>query len=138
MTSIDPIPVGPFRSTLESRWASYLDDEGLRWKYEAFTIPLGSNRTYTPDFVVEVPTWKAASIGILIGSPHATVVVELKPTVQQAEADHRLERAAELMDNLCLMVIPRGFDWEAMTVPGEQVWRSREQSFQLFVQRVMG
>lgn len=137
MTNIEPIPVGPFRSTLESWWASYLDDEGLRWKYEKLRIPIGPG-TYTPDFVVQLAMRSVTTGNVRIDSDFVAVIVELKPTVEQAQADHRLRRASGLVDNLCMHVVPWGFDWRGFTVPGAQVWHSDEESFHLFIRRVLG
>lgn len=52
--------VDEFDSKLEAKRARYwsmlvLSGEIIRFKYHPFTIPIGPERTYTPDFLVEYP-----------------------------------------------------------------------------------
>lgn len=43
-----------FRSKLEAKWAVFLDNMQVQWKYEPFRVDLGYT-SYTPDFVIEYP-----------------------------------------------------------------------------------
>lgn len=130
MGRIKPIPTGQFRSRLESWWAAYLDDEGLEWKYEPMTVPLNHGWTYTPDFVVEVPV------------PHRgfeTIVVELKPNLDQGLADKRLWSLANKVDNICMMVMPADpFCWFGIAAFKDAIWDSEDESLELFIDGVLG
>lgn len=42
-----------FRSTWEANYARYLNEIGVKWKYESMTYSLGQDKTYTPDFILE-------------------------------------------------------------------------------------
>lgn len=47
-----------FLSSLEARWAFWLDQVGIRWRYEPVTLDLGDGLAYRPDFdLFDLPAW---------------------------------------------------------------------------------
>ncbi len=67
------------RSALETRWAIFFNELGLKWHYEARKLTFNGGGWYTPDFLVE-------QLGF----------VEIKPTLDLliSESSKRIERAA--------------------------------------------
>jgi hypothetical protein len=83
-----------FRSFLEAEWARYFDDDndlgtGSSWRYEPIRYQIDTFSTYTPDFEV----WVRDPHDVL---PVAGCLLEVKPTLEQAELDNRMPRLSHL------------------------------------------
>lgn len=85
-----------FRSRLEAKWACFFDNCGWPWEYEALDL-----EGYIPDFILTLP--------------HAHVLVEVKPVMDQSEFAQHWSKIKQ-----------SGWDKEAMIV-GARIFKDGDQ-----------